>query len=36
VVEVEGTEEFEGWFLALTDKEAGRLLAWLGFLNKRA
>jgi hypothetical protein len=35
VVEVEGTEEFEAWFLALTDKDAEAVARVVGLLEEK-
>ena len=35
MVEVEGTEEFEAWFLALADKEAGAVARVVGLLEEK-
>ncbi len=36
MVEVEGGQEFEAWFLTLAEKDAEASLAWLVFWRKRA
>jgi len=35
MVEVEGTEEFEAWFLALTDKDAEAVARVIGLLEEK-
>ena len=35
MVEVEGTEEFEAWFLALTDKDAEAVARLVGLLEEK-
>jgi hypothetical protein len=35
MVEVEGTEEFEAWFLALAEKEAERVARVVGLLEEK-